>query len=368
MSMIAAQAALRAQELNPAKLTGLFRRQLELCNVKKGETVAVVADPGTRREYVLSTFAAAAELGADAYELCVSSVPGGWERAGVPTIGQCKGTLEALKAADLIVIFHVALFSKWLKIVRNAGVRVQQIIDAPDDLLLLQSPSGLKEAVLYAHELYSSTRKVRVTSDAGTDLTYAIGDFPVMSQYGYADMPGRFDHWGGGHIHTFPNEKSANGTVVFQPGDIVILPYCRFVTDEVQLTIRDGFITSVEGGLDAKLMTAWLDDCKENEGDQDPYAISHLGWGMNPQSLWYWMGMKGDHPERNRAAARSFAGNFLFSTGPNTEGGGTRATKGHYDVPMRECTVALDGKVILSKGQFVDDKLKVARVARDYDF
>ena len=27
------------QELNPAKLALLFRRQLELCNVKKGETI-----------------------------------------------------------------------------------------------------------------------------------------------------------------------------------------------------------------------------------------------------------------------------------------------------------------------------------------
>ena len=61
-----------------------------------------------------------------------------------------------------------------------------------------------------------------------------------MTQWGYADEPGHFDHWGGGHIHTFPNEGSANGTVVIQPGDIVILPYCRYVVDPVRLEIRDG--------------------------------------------------------------------------------------------------------------------------------
>jgi 2,5-dihydroxypyridine 5,6-dioxygenase len=36
-----------------------------------------------------------------------------------------------------------------------------------------------------------------------------------MSQWGYADEPGHFDHWGAGHVHTFPNEGTANGTVVF---------------------------------------------------------------------------------------------------------------------------------------------------------
>jgi len=185
-----------------------------------------------------------------------------------------------------------------------------------------------------------------------------------MTQWGYADEPGHFDHWGGGHIHTFPNEGSATGTVVIQPGDIVILPYCRFVGDLVRLEVREGHITKIEGDLDAKLMRDWLDDGKENEADRDPYAVSHLGWGMNPQARWYWMGLNGAEPERNRAAARVFPGNFLFSTGPNTQGGGKRATRGHYDVPMRDCTVMLDGRTIIERGRIVDPKMVVQREMR----
>ena len=59
-----------------------------------------------------------------------------------------------------------------------------------------------------------------------------------------------------------------------------------------------------------------------------------------------------------------FPGNFLFSTGPNTQGGGKRSTRGHYDVPMRDCTVELDGEVIIRDGRFVDEKMKVDRVRR----
>ena len=62
--------------------------------------------------------------------------------------------------------------------------------------------------------------------------------------------------------------------------------------------------------------------------------------------------------------ARCFAGNFLFSTGPNSQGGGKRTTKGHYDVPMRDCTVSLDSDVIIERGRIVDDRMRVARVAR----
>jgi 2,5-dihydroxypyridine 5,6-dioxygenase len=356
-------AAVRVQELNPAKLAGLYRREFELCKVARGETIAVVSDLGTRREYVQAAFAAADDLGADIYEMCVNSIPS-WTKVGVPTIGQCKGTLEAACAADLLVIFHVPLFTKWLKQVQEARTRVLMIIDAPDDLEQLMSPPGLKEALKHAESVYGKTRKVRVTSDAGTDLHYECGEYPVMTQWGYADEPGHFDHWGGGHIHTFPNEGSANGTVVFQPGDIVILPYCRYVADPVRLEIRAGHIVRIEGGLDAKLMRDWLEDGRTGEKDRDPYAVSHLGWGMNPQALWYGIALHGEEPERHRAAARTFSGNFLFSTGPNTQGGGQRNTRGHYDVPMRDCTLLLDGKPVIESGKLVDPKMKVERVRR----
>ena len=354
---------LRTQEINPAKLATLFQKQFELCAVQPGETLACVTDLSTRQDYVEAAFAAADALSADVYDMRVNSIPS-WTKVGVPTIGQCKGTLEAVKAADMVVIFHVPLFTKWLKNAMDAGTRVLMIIDSPDDLEQLMAPKGLKEAVLYGDGLYAQTSTARVVSEAGTDLSWDCGEYPVMSQYGYADEPGRFDHWGGGHIHTFPNEGSANGTVVLQPGDIVILPYCRYVHDKVRLEIRDGFVTNVEGGLDAKLMTEWLDDNKEHADDRDPYAVSHLGWGLNPQALWYGIALNGDEPERSRAAARTFPGNFLFSTGPNTQGGGKRTTRGHYDVPMRDCTMMLDNKVIIDKGRIVDENLILERERR----
>jgi 2,5-dihydroxypyridine 5,6-dioxygenase len=132
----------------------------------------------------------------------------------------------------------------------------------------------------------------------------------------------------------------------------------------VRLDVRAGHIVKIEGGLDAKLMRDWLEDGRKAADDRDPFAISHLGWGMNPQARWYGLALNGDEPERSRAAARTFPGNFLFSTGPNTQGGGKRDTKGHYDVPMRDCTVALDGRIIIERGKFVDPALKVTRESR----
>ena len=69
--------------------------------------------------------------------------------------------------------------------------------------------------------------------------------------------------------------------VVFAPGDIVVLSYCRYVQDEVRLDIRDGFIHKIEGGLDATLMNDWLEGNRAAPDDLDGHAISHLGWGLH---------------------------------------------------------------------------------------
>lgn len=354
---------MRTRQTNPAALAALFRREFELCNVRKGETVALLSDLSSRREFVEASFAAATDLGADAYEMCVNSIPS-WTKVGVETVGACKGTIDALAAADLLVCLHIPLFTKWMKTVRDAGTRVLMIIDHPDDLADLMAPPGLKDAVVHSGKRLEGTKVMRVVSDAGTDLTVECGEFPTMIQYGFADAPGRFDHWGAGHVHTFPNEGSANGAVVIQPGDLVILPYNRFVQDEIRIEIRDGFIRKIEGGLDAKLMNNWLEENRRTSGDMDGHAISHLGWGLNPQARWDALALYGDDPDRTYASARVFAGNFLFSTGPNTQGGGKRNTRGHYDVPMRDCTVMLDNEVIIEKGRIVDEKMIVEAVAR----
>ena len=67
---------------------------------------------------------------------------------------------------------------------------------------------------------------------------------------------------------------------------------------------------------------------------------------------------------RGQDGANGSAGNFLFSTGPNSQGGGKRTTKGHYDVPMRDCTVALDNDVIIERGKLTDAKMQVAFLPR----
>jgi 2,5-dihydroxypyridine 5,6-dioxygenase len=53
--------------------------------------------------------------------------------------------------------------------------------------------------------------------------------------------------------------------------------------------------------------------------------------------------------------ARAFDGNFLFSLGPNNEGGGKRTTACHIDIPLRRCTVSLDGVDVVREGKTIEE-------------
>src|ERR1700745_87293 len=114
------------EALNHAKLAMLFRKEFELCNARKGETVVILSDLGAPRDYVAAAFAAAEDFGGDAHEKG-GNAHAARTKVGVETVGRCKGTLEAIKAADMLVCLHIPLFTRWLKEARDAGQRVLMV-------------------------------------------------------------------------------------------------------------------------------------------------------------------------------------------------------------------------------------------------
>ena len=119
---------------------------------------------------------------------CASIHLPSWTKIGIETIGKNKGTLEALCKADMIVMLHIPLFTKWLKMVRDAGARVLLVIDAPRCWNRLMSTPDLKAATIHAGERLKNAREMRVLSDAGTDLRVSLGEYPVMIQYGFSEI------------------------------------------------------------------------------------------------------------------------------------------------------------------------------------
>ena len=183
-----------------------------------------------------------------------------------------------------------------------------------------------------------------MTSAAGTDVRFALGGYPNLEEYGFTDKPGRWDHWPSGFLATWANEGTAAGRIVLDRGDI-LLPQKSYVQEPVSFTIEKGYVTKIEGKLDAELLKEYM----ASFNDPESYAISHIGWGLQERARWSVLSLY-DREATTGMDARAFAGNFLWSMGPNNEAGGNRETACHIDIPMRNCTVALDGEVMVRAG------------------
>jgi 2,5-dihydroxypyridine 5,6-dioxygenase len=188
---------------------------------------------------------------------------------------------------------------------------------------------------------------MHITSAAGTDIQFELGDYPVLVEYGFAEERGRWDHFPGGFLATHGADDGVDGIVVLDIGDVLLLPRIRYIEDPITVTVHRGYVTRIEGkGVDAKLMIDYLPSQDE---DPEAWAVSHIGWGLNRDAQWPALGLPGEFGMNQRA----FWGNVLFSTGPNTELGGTRETPYHLDIPMRNCSLWLDDKQVLEKGTVI---------------
>jgi 2,5-dihydroxypyridine 5,6-dioxygenase len=106
-------------------------------------------------------------------------------------------------------------------------------------------------------------------------------------------------------------------------------------------------MTDISGpGADAFLLrdyfAAW--------NDPDAFAISHVGWGVHPAARWSAFDVY-DGRRLYGQELRSTAGSFMWSTGSNRFAG--RETPAHLDIPMRGCTVAVDGNAVVIEGRLI---------------
>ncbi len=330
----------------------MWREVLQLCRVKPGQNVAVLTGETSLPQNIDMAVRASAALGA---RVCRIEVPPGdaggafGQRAdvGITPLTGHRLVVDMLKKADMVLDLMGLLHSPEQLEILAAGTRILLVVEPPDMLArMIPSPDD-KRRVQAAQKRLKTAKTMTVTSKAGTDLTMPLGQFPTLAQWGYSDEPGHWDHWPSGFVATWPNEGASAGRLVIDSGDI-LLPFKFYVQSKIELDIRDGMITRIDGGFDAKYLRKHL----ESYNDPAAFGIAHVGWGLHPKATWGALGLR-DKVQSYGMDSRSFAGNFLFSTGPNAEAGGSNHSPCHVDVPMADCSVSLDGEPMTTDGVIV---------------
>ncbi len=329
-----------------------FAAVFDMCAMRTGETIVILSETQSRPLTVHL-----AELGLGAlklpyYRITVPTPPmpaGPVVRssgASQALTGQ-TAAVQALAAADVVIdltlegLMHAPETATILK----GGARILNVSNEhPEALARLVPTPGLKDAAKDAVARCRAAKAMTVRSAAGTDLSVAMEGAATVGIWGWTDRPGTLAHWPGGIVVSFPKAGSVNGRLAYRPGDMN-LTFKRYFEGAVDLVIENDFVTAVEGECtDARLMRDYF----AAFGEAEAYATSHVGWGFNPGARYEALTMY-DGRETNCTELRAVAGNFLYSTGANEFAG--RFTRGHFDLPMMGCDIALDGVPVVEGGR-----------------
>lgn len=340
--------------------------QFEACAVTAGETAIVLSETRSRPEIVTTARLALQRLGASVVEVVLPTPPNPGplpirSTGASQAIAGNAAALAALQAADFVADCTVEglLHAPELGPILEAGTRILMVSNEhPENVERWPHDPTLADRVDRGLKRLEAASEMRVTSAAGTDLTVRLDGSFRAGSHGWCTEPGSIAHWPGGLVLAFPAAGSVNGTLVLAPGD-VNLTFKQYLASPVTLTVVDDHVTAIDGvrplggtgtvgSVDAELFRSYLAAFDEPEA----WAVSHVGWGMNTAARWEALAMwdKSDH---NGTELRAFAGNFLFSTGANEVAG--RFCRGHFDLPMRACTVTLDGEPVVEAGVLVAD-------------
>ena len=338
-----------------AKWIDTFEKAFELCKVEKGESVAILSETQSRALNVNLAELALIRMGARPFHVIVPTPP---QEAPVPvrstgasnSVQKLDPVVKACAASGMVVDLTVEgmLHAPELPEMIKDGARFLMISNEHPEALerLLPDPNltpRIKEAVKFAR----STKEMRVTSEAGTDLTVNTENAPTVGVWGYCDRPGTVAHWPGGIIVSFPGKDTVNGKIVMDVGDIN-LTFKRYLENQIIMTVENDFVTKIEGtGTDAQMFRRYM----EAWDDKNAYGTSHVGWGMNEGARYEALAFY-DQRDTNGTELRAYAGNFLYSTGANEFA--KRFTLGHFDLPIGNCTITLDGKAVVENGNLTD--------------
>ena len=335
-----------------AKWIDAFARVFELCKVGSGDAVAILSETQSRD---LNVHLAELALERSRARVFHVRIPSPVQKVRLPVrstgasdvIRGLQPVLGALSTSVLVVdcLVEGLMHCPDLPAILRGGARVLNVSNEhPDTLERLLPDPELEPKVRNAVKLLKMSKTMRVSSGAGTDLTVDLTNAQTAGVWGYTDRPGTLAHWPGGLALAFPRAGTVNGRLVLDAGDIN-LTFKRYLETPVRFTIENDYVTEIEGsGTDAELtrryFAAW--------GDREAYATSHVGWGMNPLARYEALSMY-DQRETNGTELRAFAGNFLYSTGANEFA--DRFTLGHFDLPLRGCTITVDGLTVVRDGQ-----------------
>ncbi len=321
----------------------------EMCRIKKGESVIITVDSVMDLKPVMEV-AKAAEAAGGKVLVAYHSTPSGYGKVADPQLPE--SLKKAIPAADVWVEFNnqwLLYSTPWIEAMSNNRTRYLFLGGLDPERItrcIAKLDMDLQEKFQNrVVELTHNASKMRVTTPAGTDISFEnVNKRPITNEL-RADVPG--PHFLVGQIGWAPREESINGVIVYDgsfsgggEADLGILAH------PVELVIKKGRITEIKGQEEAKVLENWL----KKLGDPNMYNLAHICYGFNPGAV-----LTGLCTEDERVWGSTEWGNGY--QGPMFEGALPEAVS-HADGICLNSTVWLDDQLLVKEGKVVHPDLE----------
>lgn len=178
--------------------------------------------------------------------------------------------------------------------------------------------------------LLQAARQVRITSPAGTDLTFGIANQAGLRETGLYVEPGMVGNLPAGEAACGIDDLTGDGVLVVDGS----YPGLGVITEPITLEFRDGAIVATDGGR-ARDLDALLD-----AGGPGSRLLAELGIGLNA----------GFRIQGNTLLDEKIAGTIHIATGNDVTFGGSNSVQYHADAVIRSPRLYLDGEEVKLPG------------------
>ena len=254
--------------------------QVPVRSVQPGDKLLVITDDAMDPIVWQAMMAAINEKGGEAV-LCM------WPRLPHHFADPPQMAIEAARGADVIVALTTTAMSNaspGARAMRAANKSRMWLMEELTVEILVEGGGRANMAEIEeicdlgrrVGEIYDRGKRIRIQSDAGTDLTAEIGGMPAgfyakwwgEIPFGRNPETGRLGGgtWPGGEAHVEPVPGTANGVVVWEI--TAQFPPGRW-RNPVTVTIKDGRVVDIQGKTEAEQVRWFL----ETYGDENSWLV-----------------------------------------------------------------------------------------------
>jgi len=270
------------------------------CLGVKDEKVLIIGDVGYENRNVAAVMSGAYYMAAEQLKLDTKLILQKVKSRGEVSDEDVIHSLSDLKSGNIIILNMSdklgniqelgKSFRRWVAKKNHRFVSAMSLGDlATSNIELIINAIDVNYKPLQAqHEeirqKFEEAKEVHITTPAGTDLHYGKEGIKAIAADGNYTMPGTGGNLPAGEVYSPPNGKKVEGKVVID-GSSRTHEHTLLIKTPIELTIKDGEITEIKGGEEAKQLEntlKWAASVAKNPGNVR--RICELGIGLNPKA------------------------------------------------------------------------------------